>query len=100
MEKIELTVGAIITLALVISGTYYISSGDNAYVCKSKDIVMICSKLSSGLGTRCYYEDTYKVCNEGWVKLELEYKLETEPINISTHNTKQIRCNQMECVPI
>jgi len=33
-------------------------------------MVMICEKLSSGVGTRCYYEDTYKICKEGWVKME------------------------------
>ena len=61
-----LTIGIAITLALAMSGTYYFSQDDDAFYCESRDMVMICEKLSSGIGTRCYFEDTYKVCNEGW----------------------------------
>lgn len=70
-DKTKLTIGAIITLVLVIGGTYYVADTDQAYYCEAKDMVMICEKLSSGLGTRCYFEDTYKICKEGWVKMEL-----------------------------
>ena len=96
MDKTKLTIGAMITLALVISGTYYIADGDKAYYCESKDLVMICEKLSSGIGSRCYYEDTYKICSEGWIKLKGEYQEIEEPII----KAKQIRCNHAECVPI
>ena len=100
-NKIKLTIGAIITIAMAISGTYYITGEDKAYVCESRDLVMLCEKLSSGIGTRCYFEDTYKTCTEGWVELEMEYQ-EQEPIDIPIDNSdsKQIRCNQKECVPI
>ena len=81
-DKIKLTVGAIITLALVISGTYYIADDDEAYYCEAKDMVMICEKLSSGIGTRCYYEDTYKICKEGWEKFEIGQEVK------NIHSTK------------
>jgi len=61
-----LTIGIAITLALAMSGTYYFSQDDDAFYCESRDMVMICEKLSSGLGTRCYFNETYKVCKEGW----------------------------------
>jgi len=70
-NKIKLSLGAIITLALAISGTYYVAQDDDAYYCASKDMVMLCEKLSSGVGSRCYYEDTYKVCSEGWEKMQV-----------------------------
>ncbi len=97
MNKTKLTIGAIITLALAISGTYYISQDDDAYYCDSRDIVMICEKISSGLGTRCYYAETYKICKEGWVRLELEYQEKPEE---KIYKSKQIRCNQTECVSL
>ncbi len=99
-EKTKLTMGVIITLVLAISGTYYVSQEDTAYVCESRDLVMICEKLSGGLGTRCYYEDTYKKCSEGWIELEMEYQSPEEQINISTYKSNQIRCDQEGCVPI
>ena len=94
MDKIKLIIGAIITLALAISGTYYIADEDKAYVCESRDLVMLCEKLSSGLGTRCYYEDTYKICNEGWIELEMEYQSPEEPnISIIDYKWKRIKYN-------
>ena len=94
MNKTKLTAGVIITLLLAMSGTYYLSQDDDAYYCESRDVVMICEKISSGIGTRCYYEETYKVCKEGWIKLELEYQLEP------ADHSKQIICDQTECRPI
>lgn len=78
-DKIKLTIGAIITLTLAISGIYYVVD-DNAYYCESKDLVMICEKLSSGLGTRCYFEDTYKICREGWKEIEVGQEIKSETI--------------------
>ena len=100
-DKTKLTIGAIITIAMAISGTYYITNEDKAYVCESRDLVMLCEKLSSGLGTRCYYEETYKNCPEGWIELEMEYQ-EQEPTNISIEDSdsEQIKCDQQRCVPI
>ena len=70
--RTKLEIGSFITMALLISGAYFIAPGDIAYYCESRDLVMLCEKLSSGLGTRCYFEDTYKICKEGWIKFEEE----------------------------
>ncbi len=98
MDKIKLTIGAIITLALAMSGTYYLADGDNAYYCESKDLVMVCEKLSSGIGSRCYFEETYKVCKEGWVKLELGEVKSTEQSEIK--GLKKYLCDQIKCEEI
>ena len=99
--KIKLTIGAIITLALAISGTYYLVDNDEAYYCESRDLVMICEKLSSGIGTRCYYENTYKTCKEGWVKIEIgqEVQVETLKIPLIVEGIKW-ECSPSECVRI
>jgi len=97
-EKIQLTIGAIITLALAISGTYYLSQDDNAFYCEDRDMVMICEKLSKindlGLQTRCYFEDTYKTCNTGWEKIEIGQELTKET------QGKKYLCNQINCTEI
>ena len=104
-EKTKLTISVIITLLLASGGTYYLADGDEAYYCQSRDMVMICEKLSSGIGTRCYYEDTYKVCSEGWVPYNFEEMEDIKEIEeiVPIQNdskTKQWRCNQTECVEI
>ena len=101
MEKIKLTISVIITLLLASGGTYYLSAddGEEAFYCQSRDFVMICEKLSSGIGTRCYYEDTYKVCSEGWVDYNFEEMEDIEPAP-SKVQSKQWLCNQTICVPI
>jgi len=76
----KLQIGVIITLAMLFGGVYYIAQDDDAFYCESRDIVMICEKLSSGIGTRCYHEDTYKICKEGWQKLE-----STQGLTIGIH---------------
>ena len=70
-NKTKLTIGVIITFLLATSGTYYLSQDDDAFYCESRNMVMICEKISSGIGTRCYYEDTYKICKEGWKEIEI-----------------------------
>lgn len=85
--KTKLSIGIAITLLLAMSGTYYLSQDDDAYYCQSRDIVMICEKLSSGVGSRCYFEDTYKSCSEGWVKMELAQEL-TPELNYPQAGTK------------
>ena len=101
-----MTIGAIITLALAMSGTYYLSDGDTAYYCESKDMVMICEKLSGGSGTRCYFDETYKICSEGWLELEIGQIVEPEEeieipsdIPVRTEGVKYL-CSPDECVRI
>lgn len=47
---------------------------ENVYVCEERGLAMICDSLSKvnaeGIQTRCYFNETYKVCNGGWVKFE------------------------------
>ena len=94
----KLTVGAIITLALFLSGSYYVSQDNDAYSCSAKNIVMICEKLSSGLGTRCYYEDTYKICKEGWKKIEIGEEIGEEIIK--SDGAFKWKCSPEKCVRI
>ena len=95
-NKTKLTMGIAVALTLILGSgaTYFFGQDDDAYYCEAREIVMICEKLSSGLGTRCYYEETYKICSEGWIKLKLEYQLEP------ADHSKQIICDQTECKPI
>ena len=96
----KLTIGTIITLALAISGTYYLSQEDTAFYCEDRDLVMICEKLSAvndlGLQTRCYFEDTYKNCKTGWNEIEIGQELTKE----DQSTAKQYLCDQEECVEI
>lgn len=97
-NKIKLTIGAIITLLLASSGTYYLSQDADAYYCESRDMVIICERLSSGLGTRCYYEDTYKICNEGWEKIEMGREI--NPKSYGSIEGEKWLCSPEECVSI
>ena len=101
-NKIKLTIGAIITFALAISGTYYIAQDDDAFYCESRDMVMICEKLSSGIGTRCYFESTYKNCKEGWEKIVLDQEINTQVSGDIPEPSEGIKwlCSPMECVRI
>jgi len=106
MDKTKLTIGVAIALALLIGSgtTYFIAQDDDAYFCESRNMVMICEKLSSGLGTRCYFEDTYKKCNEGWQKVELDQEINTQvpgdqPIPVSTEGIKW-ECSPGGCVRV
>jgi len=65
----NLTIGTFVALSVILSGVI-VTDTDNSYYCESKDLVGICDKLSSGIGTRCYFEDTYKYCPDGWKPLE------------------------------
>lgn len=100
-NQTKLTIGMIITLALAISGTYYLSQGDNAYHCQARDIVMVCEKLSNvnsmGLQTRCYYNDTYKTCSSGWEKIEIGQEIKQKSIILTG---RQFLCNQTGCVEV
>jgi len=97
--KQKLTIGAIITIAMIVGSgaTYYVSQEDVAYHCESKNIVMICEKLSSGTGTRCYFEETYKICKEGWIKLDNEDIL--SPESVLEDIPEQTKGNKWSCSP-
>ncbi len=94
-----LTIGAIITLALAISGGYFIAQDDDAFYCESRNIVMICEKLSSGIGTRCYFEETYKTCKEGWEKIELDQEINTQVPGAAPDSAEGIKwlCSPIGC---
>lgn len=97
VNKQKLAIGIAIALTLLIGSgaTYYIAQDDDAYYCESRDIVMICEKLSSGLGTRCYFEDTYKICNEGWEKILDSYNLNEE-----NRKVNKWECTPLECIGV
>jgi len=99
-NKTKLTIGVFITLAMLIgsTATYYITQDDDAYYCESRDLVMICEKLSTGIGTRCYYEGTYKKCNEGWKKVELDQEIITKVPEPSEGHKWE--CSPEKCVTI
>lgn len=94
--KTKLTIGAIITLMMAMGGTYYLADNDNAYYCEAKDTVMICEKLSSGLGTRCYFDETYKTCKEGWNKIEISQEITPSEIPIIAEGIKYL-CSVDNC---
>ena len=58
---------------------------------------MICEKLSSGLGTRCYFDDTYKICSEGWKKVDSEAVLSPEGSISNIQQGKQYLCSPNGC---
>jgi len=70
MDKTKITAGIFIALTVLLSGAYYFESQENIYYCESRDLVGYCDKLSLGMGTRCYFNETYKTCPEGWQKIE------------------------------
>ena len=79
-NKTKLTIGIAVALTLILGSgaTYFIGQDDDAYYCETKNIVMLCEKLSSGIGTRCYFEETYKVCKEGWEKIKVDQEINTQ----------------------
>jgi len=100
----KLIIGGIITLLLASSGVYFVAQDDDAFYCESRDMVMICEKLSSGIGTRCYYAETYKTCKEGWVKIELNQEINTQVtgdlFNPESTNGVKWECSPKECIRI
>jgi len=96
-----------VVLAILISGGMnlpnYMDNNEDMiglYFCGSRNIVMDCDSLSAGLGTRCYYEDTYKICKEGWFEIKPD-ELILKPIEpIKGYNYWQVKCNAKECVEI
>ncbi len=96
--KDKITSGAIgiLAIAAIIMGANLLGQ-ENVYVCEERQLAMICDSLSKinaeGIQTRCYFNDTYKICNEGWIKFEGEQ---------STSNFTDFTCNDetfiRECV--
>lgn len=101
VDKKVLGIGAIITLVLAMTGGYYLNGEDQAYHCDSKDMVMVCEKLSGGAGTRCYFDDTYKICKEGWIEIELGEEVVQEERIIEVYplvEGTRWECSPKECV--
>lgn len=71
-NRTKLEIGVFVLMALLTSGAYFVGQEDQAYYCETSGLVGICEKLSSGLGTRCYFGDTYKTCSTGWQLIEKE----------------------------
>ncbi len=76
------------TVLSLIIGTFVIGgimlTDDNVYYCESKNIVRSCDKLSSGIGTRCYFNETYKICKEGWQEVVEEIGIQQKTYSISS----------------
>jgi len=78
------TISIAVILSIILSGGISLIGDlnqdnlDGAYYCQSRAVIMNCDKLSDGLGTRCYYDDTYKKCSEGWVQIESGMELQNE----------------------
>jgi hypothetical protein len=74
VENKTLAAGTFVLITLILSGSYIVSESnkDQTYSCNSTNLVGICEKLGANM-TRCYYNSTrYKVCSDGWKKLEFQ----------------------------
>jgi len=80
ITKDKITTGAIGLLAIIsiVMGAGLLNQ-DNVYVCEERQLAMICDSLSKinddSIHTRCYFNETFKVCDSGWIKFE-----KSEPI--------------------
>lgn len=99
MDKKNLTIGIFVTISLILGGAYIIADKDNTYYCKDSNLIGMCEKISSGLGTRCYYNNTqYKICPSGWIKpdfIDLENK-----DNLTNNPDSKWLCDYRGCEPI
>ncbi len=73
MNKIKLALGIFITISALLSGAFYIDELNeplSIYTCEAIGLAGPCIKLSKinadGLQTRCYFNETYKICSSGW----------------------------------
>ena len=69
---------------------------DNVYFCESKNLVRSCDKLSSGIGTRCYFNETYKICKEGWQEVVGEVEIQKR----YTPSSSDWLCSHLSCEQI
>ena len=97
------TISVAVILSILLSGGISLIGDlnqdnlDGAYYCESRALIMNCDKLSSGIGTRCYFEDTYKKCSEGWIQIESEMELQ----NGTTHKIGlKFMCTSEKCIEI
>ena len=91
-NRTKLEAGVFVLMTLLMSGAYFVAQGDKAYYCETSNLVGICDKLSTGLGTRCYYGDTYKICSTGWKLIEKEVIIQPTLVG------KQYLCSPEGCV--
>jgi len=78
------------------------------YECNGK--IGYCFKLSAinddGLQTRCYYNDTYKICSLGWTLFEgreiigEEIEEEKDFLNFTEYKITDLYCDDLSCNPI
>ena len=73
MTKYRSIAEAVLVLGLVIVGGIALES-DKAMYCESRGIALNCDRTTA---TRCYHDDTYKVCKEGWKPLKDLVKAES-----------------------
>ncbi len=73
--KTKATIGTLVSLALIISGVIYFDTDLPIYMCKEREVVSPCWKLSNpnqeGLSSRCYWNESnskgdYFTCKTGW----------------------------------
>ena len=77
-NRTKLEAGVFVLMALISTGVYFVAPDDKAYYCPDSGLVGICDKLSTGLGTRCYFNETYKTCSSGWQLIEQEVQTPLE----------------------
>ena len=95
--SIAVILGLVLVGGIVVIEPFNQDNLDGAYYCESRSIVMDCDKLSSGIGTRCYFDDTYKKCTEGWIEIESGMILQNE--TLSNIGLKFV-CNSNECIEV
>ena len=94
-EKYRSIAEAVMILGLVVLGGMELTE-DKAMYCESRGIALNCDKTTA---TRCYYEDTYKVCKEGWKPLKDLVEIETEETSVKvTANGGNFICQTDEGV--
>ena len=106
MKKIFLILGIILAVALV-SATVYPEAWGNDVDAGDHNIdnvnnITAVNFLGTLIGTRCYFEDTYKICSEGWQKLETGAVTGPEELYEAPEpaNGKKWSCNPEGCVAI
>jgi len=77
MEKYRTIAEAVLILGLVIVGGIALDT-EKGFYCKSRGIAANCDRTTA---TRCYHDDTYNVCKEGW-------KLLSDLVEINNSSTE------------
>ena len=93
------TIGIAAILSLILSGSVMFIGEVNqdnptgAYYCESRNLIIDCDEISSGKHTRCYFDDTYKICNEGWYEITGDIEVAIQTKNIG----KRYTCTPNKC---